>query len=257
MLAALRVDRIPPPSVDEFYRVYVHGSQPVAITGLTEDWSAIKRWELSYFADNFGHVRAGAYPLKDGECDVTANRRSAVANILVRDTIASIAEGRVDGGLALASLVDRFPPSLQCGYRVPKYCENGKFLTSRIFLGPAGTLSPLHQDLPENLYVMIKASKRITIFSPEAPVYPARFSKLPNHARVDPERPDCDRFPDFTKAQPYTIDPKAEETLFLPSLWWHHLHNLEPSIAMNFRWPTRWRVPLFGAINLFRKWIKS
>ncbi len=133
------------------------------------------------------------------------------------------------------------------------YCEGGRFLTSRIFLGPAGTLSPLHQDLPENLHVMVKGKKRIILFSPSSPVYPARFSELPNHARVDPEKPDYERFPGFSKAQPYTVDLEAGETLFLPSLWWHHFHNLAPSMAVNFWWPTGWKLPLVGAMVVYRK----
>lgn len=260
VLPPLPVPRISPPSISEFYRAYVLDSHPVAITGLVADWPALERWNLKYFDENFGDVRAGAYPLKAGECDVNANRGSSIENIPVRDTLASIAQGRTDGGLALASLVDRFPASLKMDYRVPIYCRSGNLLTSRIFLGPEGTLSPLHQDLPENLYVMVKGKKRVTLFSPQSPVYPSRFSKLPNHARVDPEKPDYERFPSFRNAQSYSIDLGAGETLFIPSLWWHHLHNLEPSMAVNFWWPTGWKSLIVGAIaayrNMYRKWMR-
>ncbi len=116
MLPTRPVARISPPSVGEFYRTYVYGSQPVVITGLVDDWPAGRRWELKYFEEQFGDVKAAAYPLKGGECDVHANRGSSVENIPVRETIASVAEGRLDGGLALASLVDAFPQSLKQDY---------------------------------------------------------------------------------------------------------------------------------------------
>ncbi len=253
MRPPLPIARISPPSVEEFYRVHVRGSRPAILTGLVDDWPALRRWSLDYFDRQFGEVNAAAYPLKGGECDVSVNRGSALDNIPVRDSVASVARGLVDGGLALASLVDVFPDALRDDYASPAYCANGKFPSSRLFIGPAGTLSPLHQDLPENLYVLVKGRKRLTLFAPRDYVYPLRFSKMPNHAHVDPEKPDYERCPKFRDAQPYVVELVAGETLFIPSLWWHHLRNLEPSMALNFWWSTGWKLPIAWAMAMTKK----
>lgn len=256
MRPPLPIPRIPPPSIEEFSTRYVQGSEPVVITGLVEDWPARRSWSLDYFGERFGDVKAGAFRLlPNGECDVTANRAMTL-DISVRDTMASIAEGRIAGGLALGSLADAFPAEVRNDFFAPRYCVDELGLVSRIFIGPAGTLSPLHQDLPENLYVMVRGKKRITMFARGAPVYPARLSKIPNHAHVDPRKPDYARYPELERAQPYELELEAGETLYIPSLWWHHLENLDPSMAVNFWWPTSWRRPIFHAIALYRSGLR-
>jgi hypothetical protein len=76
---------------------------------------------------------------------------------------------------------------------------------------------------------------------------------MPNHAHVDPEKPDYERCPKFRDAQPYVVELVAGETLFIPSLWWHHLRNLEPSMALNFWWSTGWKLPIAWAMAMTKK----
>lgn len=214
----------------------------------------MRLWDIEYFAQNFGDVKAEVYKLKGDKCEVNTEKGSVTEPVPLRDSMASIKDGKLDGGWTVASPIDLFPEVLKKDYYAPKYCANGKFLRSVAFLGPAGAVSPLHQDLPENLYVMIKGRKKITLFSPMAPVYPnSRFSKLPNHAQIDAENPDYQKFPKLRDAQPYVVDLEAGETLFIPSLWWHHLRNLEPSIAMNFWWSQGWKLPIAWAAAMYKK----
>jgi hypothetical protein len=92
---------------------------------------------------------------------------------------------------------------------------------------------------------MVKGKKRITLFAPGSGVYPnSRLSKLPNHAQFDPENPDYVRFPKAKNIQPYIADLKGGESLFIPSFWWHHFHNIEPSIAVNFWWGQGWKLSI-------------
>ena len=49
---------------------------------------------------------------------------------------------------------------------------------------------------------------------------------------VDPEAPDSERFPHFSFASPVTVDLRAGETLYLPSLWHHQVSHPEEGITI-------------------------
>ncbi|CAM6004744.1 unnamed protein product [Sphagnum balticum] len=254
MLSPIAIDRISPPSFEDFQHNYLKANRPIVITGLVNQWPALKNWDFEYFSKNFGDVKAGAFSLIGGECDLNTERGSKLESVSVAESISSITEGRLDNGWAIATPVSIFPTKFQKDYYPPPYCADGKFLRSMTFLGPKGTITSLHHDLPENLYVMVKGKKRIMLFAPSSPVYPnSPFSKLPNHSKIDAEAPDYERFPRVKNAQPYYVDLVAGETLFIPSLWWHHLRNLEPSIAVNFWWAQGWKLPIAWAAATYKR----
>lgn len=58
-------------------------------------------------------------------------------------------------------------------------------------------------------------------------------SKVP-WVSVDPLNPDFQLYPDYAKAHPITCTVKAGETLYLPSLWFHHVQQSHKCIAVNF-----------------------
>lgn len=253
MLQPLSIPRISPPSPQDFFENYVKGSKPVIISGLSDGWPAQRDWSLEYLIQNYGDTLSSAYPIRDSQCDVMVNRGSPLNTITVRESLSSVLKGHLDGGYALASLIDKFPARIKADYSLPVYCADEDFLVSRLFIGPRALLSPLHQDLAENLYFIIRGKKRLTLFAPGDKVYPSRFSKLPNHAYVDPEKPDYAAYPDFARAQPYIVELVAGETLYIPSMWWHHLRNLDSSIALNFWWYRGWKYYFARASALYRK----
>jgi len=251
----IEIERISEISKSEFYRRYVKQSKPVVITGLVDHWPALSKWTPEYFISKFGEVKAQAYIIKGNSCDVNTDTGSVTRPVSLSQSMGSIAENKLDGGWAIASPISLFPEDLKEDYITPEYCADGKFLRSVTFIGPNGSVSPIHQDLPENIYVMVKGSKKIILFPPLSSVYPnSRFSKLPNHAQIDPENPDYTKFPKLKDAQPYVVELHAGETLFIPSLWWHYLRNLEQSVAINFWWSQGWKLPIAWTAAMYKKW---
>ncbi|XP_031573392.1 bifunctional peptidase and (3S)-lysyl hydroxylase Jmjd7-like [Actinia tenebrosa] len=51
---------------------------------------------------------------------------------------------------------------------------------------------------------------------------------------IDPLNPDLETFPEYAKARPITCTVHSGETLFLPSLWFHHVQQSHKCIAVNF-----------------------
>jgi hypothetical protein len=257
MLEPIPILRIPPCPVDEFYRTYVRGSYPVVFKGLVDTWPAMKLWNFNYFIENFSQVEAEVLPIKAGKGYVNPDAGVSLRSTPLGVSLSSISQNRLDDALTITSPVDIFPELFHADYIIPDYCRDKKYLTSRIFIGPKGMVTPMHQDLYENLYVMVKGKKTITLFAPAAPVYPcSRFSKRPNFSQVDIEAPDYKFFPRLKRAQPFTVELEAGETLFIPSFWWHHVRTGEPSIAINFWWAYGWKLPIAWAGNTYARWRK-
>lgn len=51
---------------------------------------------------------------------------------------------------------------------------------------------------------------------------------------IDPLDPDYQLYPDYARAHPITCTVNAGETLYLPSLWFHHVQQSHKCIAVNF-----------------------
>jgi hypothetical protein len=107
-----------------------------------------------------------------------------------------------------------------------------------IFMGPAGSLSQLHNDHDHiHTYVaQVVGRKHFILFSPaDAPLLAEVDYAGHTAARksVDPLNPDLERFPDFYEAEPYECTIEKGELLFLPSSWLHHAVGLEAGITVS------------------------
>ena len=73
------------------------------------------------------------------------------------------------------------------------YCDGAPHLRAKVWLGKAGTVTPMHRDVPHNLHVHLTGRKRWLLFPPRhsAPRVPAR--PLLGHAELRRGRPGAAR----------------------------------------------------------------
>lgn len=107
-----------------------------------------------------------------------------------------------------------------------------------------GARTAAHWDLPQNLAVTIAGTRRFTLFPPEqvANLYvgpiDGTLAGQPT-SLVDIDAPDLARFPRYADA--YAHAQVAElgpgDALYVPSMWWHHVHS-PPGFGaqINFWW---------------------
>ena len=107
----------------------------------------------------------------------------------------------------------------------------------RYWLGPAGTVTPLHCDYDDNLFAQIWGSKRIILSPPHHDefLYPREANAILFGSPFDPEAPDYERFPLARQASMIEILVEAGDMLYVPAGWYHQVRSLAFSLSSN-RW---------------------
>jgi hypothetical protein len=107
----------------------------------------------------------------------------------------------------------------------------------RYWLGPAGTITPLHCDYDDNVFAQVWGSKRIMLAPPhhEPFLYVREANPVLFGSPVDAEAPDFERHPLARGATLIECIVAPGEMLYVPAGWYHQVHALEFSLSVN-RW---------------------
>lgn len=216
---------------DTFFGTYVAQNVPVLLPDFARDWPAIARWSL----DHFEHVYGDApIAIAEGRTSLPAHERNAGRDprtIAMRELVTRIrAAGETDDFYAIAQDRNLTRPELapllhdvdlSRGFLDPKRLASAVAL----WLGPAGTITPLHHDTSSILFVQVWGRKRVTLIAP------SELALLRNaramYAQVEPHE-----LPSEVRVHELELGPG--ETLFLPVGWWHQVRALTPSISLAF-----------------------
>lgn len=107
----------------------------------------------------------------------------------------------------------------------------------RFWIGPAGTVTPLHCDYDDNVFAQVWGSKRIWLAPPhhDAYLYPKEANAILFGSPFDPEKPDFDRYPLARQASLVEVQVNPGELLYVPAGWYHQVSSLTFSLSCN-RW---------------------
>merc|ERR1712071_179753 len=130
-----------------------------------------------------------------------------------------------------------------------------------IWFGPYGTVSPLHYDPLDNLYMQMVGSKHILLYAPSDSMgnntdkysdfddhdqdyhkdsnwyYAGANGEQYNTSPINVEDPDLNLYPNFARAPPAMegiVNPG--DVVYIPKKWWHHVRSLKTSISVNTWW---------------------
>jgi hypothetical protein len=124
----------------------------------------------------------------------------------------------------------------------------------RFWLGPAGTVTPLHCDFDDNIFAQVWGTKRIFLAPPhhDAFLYVREANPVLYGSPFDPEAPDFDRFPLARQAATVECIVRPGDMLYVPAGWYHQVRALTFSLSSN-RWARAMPLSLHGDPALRRE----
>jgi hypothetical protein len=227
---------------EEFRRRHFDTSTPVLLSGFLRTWPACTAWTPANFAKRFGGEQVDVMHTAPGAPDSESGPYRGVHATTMGAFVATLEDAR--GG-------DLYMVAQNQLLRRPAFASlwDDLALDSRWFdirkrhthislwMGPRGAVTPLHFDLQHALVLQVFGHKRVLLAAPADTA--CLYQGDNGYARVNPEQPDLDLFPQFSQARLFetTIAPGA--ALFLPLGWWHHVRSLTHTISLsvsNFAW---------------------
>lgn len=224
---------------EPFFRDFFFANRPVVLTGLIDDWPALRMWGPDYFRSNFGDVKVEITSARDSDQNYERNfgRHRATVDFAEYVTMVENADAGNDHYLVARNRVLELPGLRDLNN---DFSDIDGFLEplpagvphARLWFGPAGTVTPLHCDNRNLLFVQVTGCKRVKLIAPYF------LSRLYNHdscySSVDLDAIDFDRFPAMRDVPVLETVLEPGECLFIPLGWWHWVRSLEVSTSLTF-----------------------
>lgn len=233
------------PSIETFQSAYFSKRRPALITNCMSQWPAMTQWSQPTYLTNVAGERM--VPIEIGSHytnDDWAQDMVQLKDFIRRQFIDEAADGEKQTieYLAQHNLFDQIP-QLRQDIHTPEYCcvseqDSELEVDTKIWLGPKGTISPMHHDPKHNLLCQVFGHKRIILAAPEdsCNLYPHQGDMLSNTSLIDAEHVDLEEFPLAGKVKFYHLTLYKGEMLYIPPKWWHYVRSLEKSLSVSFWW---------------------
>ena len=235
---AATLDRISDLHGESFFRWYYAANRPVVLVDGMRNCTALHRWSPSYLKERFGNelVEVMTERSHDQQYELNCERhktRMPLSRFV--DQVQSAGETNdfymVANNRSLESTGLRF---LLDEIQIFDEILDNSNRRSKVFLwfGPAGTVTPLHQDALNVLLTQVAGSKLVTLIpSFELPLI---YNHIGVYSEVDLESPDYARYPLFQQTSRMQVVLEPGQALFIPVGWWHHVRSLDVSISVSF-----------------------
>jgi histone arginine demethylase JMJD6 len=227
------VERVHDISVEELRREYADRGRPVIISGCIDHWPARKKWDLDYFASQYGDKMLQFSDRDWRMGDFVDQLRSGVMPAPYLNQVKldeqftelyeDIGDLKYTRGHALNS---RFLPA---SMRITRGIK-------ALFMGGAGSgFGKLHWDYSYlHVYIsQVRGPKNFMIFSPDDSPFLYPNPEYPADSMVkDINNFDIEAYPNIKKATPIRFTVNEGETVFIPAGWWHSTKMTELSISL-------------------------
>ena len=126
----------------------------------------------------------------------------------------------------------------ECPFNPPNISSDGPRINC--WLGTSGTVTPLHYDSYDNVFVQIVGLKKLILFSCfDGPCLYAGsrtdgIFAQGNISPVDPEVPDLQKYPRFAEAMRREVILGPGDVILIPSGVWHHVRSPSVSCSLSF-----------------------
>ncbi len=211
------------------------------IAGAIADWPALAKWTPDYLRRTVGDAPVEFQGGRDeaGDFELAKDRHKRTAPFSAYLDLIETNSGNDAYVTAYNSAANQaaFAPLMADIRPIPSLLGPGEGM---LWVGPAGTFTPLHFDLTNNLLIQISGRKRVMLVSPNQTKLMANKRHVFGEVH-DLEDPACmARQPQAKDVRPYLVTLEPGDMLFIPVGWWHQVRGLDFSVMMtcaNFLWP--------------------
>ncbi|MDC6166860.1 cupin-like domain-containing protein [Paucibacter sp. XJ19-41] len=222
----------------DFLARHVHAFRPALLTEPARDWPALQNWRWERLAARFGEHMI---EVQDGRNDDPRFEENSVAHkrpMRFGEFLAYVEQTAWDNNAYITANNGLLRQAAFTGLlddvgELPPLADRARLAAAaHLWIGPAGTKTPLHHDTCMLFHTQIIGSKRWRLVSP------LEWARMYNHSHVfspvDLDAPDHGRYPDVAAARVLDVVVRPGETLFLPLGWWHQVSALEPSVSISY-----------------------
>jgi ribosomal protein L16 Arg81 hydroxylase len=210
------------------------------LVGYAEAWKASSAWSLDYLTKLLGDVTVEVLTGRDSDPRFETNSDAHRQTMAFAEYLDWVAETE-DSNDRYLSAKNHFLAQEAAGPLWDDFTFNPEYLDAdlgdvrqhvHLWLGPKGTLTPLHADAFNGLLVQISGRKRVTLVSAlEAHIV---HNNIDDHADVDCDDPALAGEPWFQALHRLEVTLGPGEALFIPVGWLHQVRSLDLSISLTF-----------------------
>jgi hypothetical protein len=220
----------------DFLSEHYSVNRPVIITGMMDDWPAMTRWNLDFFAENFGDREVEVQMGRNASPNYEIDSNNFTRRILFRDFVERVrTSGPTNDFYLTANNDSHNRKALNELWNdivyVPEYLRHEPS-AGFFWMGPPGTITPFHHDLTNNFMAQVIGSKRLKI----VPSWDMPLMRNHRHcfSQVDGRGLAPAPAPPFEQPQILECTLNAGEILFLPIGCMHFVEGLEISVTVSF-----------------------
>ncbi|AGA25412.1 cupin-like domain-containing protein [Singulisphaera acidiphila] len=226
----------------EFLDQYYSTNRPVIITGMMNDWPAMRKWNLDYFSQCFGDREIEIQFGRSAGENYEIEREKYTRKLKMADFVQMVrnAENTNDFYLTAnnnSSNKNALPELWDDIVQISEYLsvqsnQSQERLSGFFWMGPAGTLTPFHHDLTNNFMAQVIGRKRVKL----APSWD--ISLMSNHFHCYSKRDGRLMSPTpaaaFDEPQIHECILEPGEILFLPVGCMHFVEGIDISVTVSF-----------------------
>jgi Cupin-like domain len=238
---------------EAFIEEYLKPKRPVVFTDLSKAWPATQKWTFEYLKTHHGDLDVpvvGPDFHKPGP-----NYMKSHLTMKFGDYLDMIQKGPTEYRIFLWNIMD-YAPDLVNDVSNPTICDGWVDRYPFMFFGGAGAVTGLHYDIDcSNVFhTHFWTRKHIVLFdqSQSELLYQHPYTV---QSHVNPLKPDYERFPALHKAKGYETILTHGETLFIPSLWWHHIVYVDGGFSISLRSVDSMLLQAKGLYNIARHFV--
>jgi hypothetical protein len=213
-------------SAEDLHQLVRPASCPVLIPGLLTGKPILDRWTPASLADRFGDVEVNMTIARDQTADYAQSFRRPSVPITVRALVERMAR-EPDGGFYLVAQNHAMKGPLGAmldDLELPDgYLDAPKAERCSLWMGPANTLTTLHHDRTDILFLQVHGDKQWRLI---APTERALLDRVQGVATLlDPE--------DLANVVVKDVTVHAGDALLVPLGWWHQVRALSASVSLS------------------------